>query len=221
MIPFLLVPLAGALFVAGLLAAEARGSRRGRILFKVLASLSFLLYALLQGPEGRYGLLLFAGLVLGAVGDVALLAPGKRGFLVGLAAFLLGHLAYLGAFWILLAGWPPFFFLLPLTGAALLVLAWLLPHLEEGMAGPVVLYLVAISAMVWAAWGIAADGDLPEHLRLLVGVGATAFYVSDLAVARERFVRSSLTNKLWGLPLYYLGQFLLAATLGYRIWWRG
>ena len=46
--------------------------------------------------------------------------------------------------------------------------------------------------------------------RSLLGGGATAFYLSDLAVARERFVTRSFADKLWGLPLYYVAQVLIA-----------
>ena len=47
----------------------------------------------------------------------------------------------------------------------------------------------------------------------LLLAGAFAFYVSDLAVARERFVSSSFLNRAWGLPLYYGAQILLAASV--------
>jgi hypothetical protein len=40
--------------------------------------------------------------------------------------------------------------------------------------------------------------------------GATLFFASDLAVARERFLARDFTNKLYGLPAYYLGQLLIA-----------
>jgi hypothetical protein len=43
-------------------------------------------------------------------------------------------------------------------------------------------------------------------------VGAVAFAVSDLSVARERFVHKSFTNLVWGLPLYYAAQQTLAAS---------
>ncbi len=45
--------------------------------------------------------------------------------------------------------------------------------------------------------------------------GATLFYFSDLFVGRERFVTSSHLNSILGLPLYYFGQILLAASLQY------
>ena len=44
----------------------------------------------------------------------------------------------------------------------------------------------------------------------IYGVGALAFAASDLSVARDRFVASSLVNKAWGLPVYYVAQLLLA-----------
>jgi hypothetical protein len=39
------------------------------------------------------------------------------------------------------------------------------------------------------------------------------FFVSDLAVARERFIEHTFLNKTWGLPLYYGGQLLLATSV--------
>ena len=69
-------------------------------------------------------------------------------------------------------------------------------------------YVAVISAMVASATGAfgAAGGA-----ALLAG--ALGFFASDLAVARQRFVAKSFTNKLWGLPLYYASQLLLASTV--------
>ena len=70
-------------------------------------------------------------------------------------------------------------------------------------------YIVVITAMLALAvgcWGRPAGG-----LRL---AGATAFYLSDLAVARNRFVAPGPVNRAWGLPLYYGGQALLALSVG-------
>ena len=44
--------------------------------------------------------------------------------------------------------------------------------------------------------------------------GAAMFYLSDLAVARDRVVSSGFWNKAWGLPLYFGGQLFLAASIG-------
>jgi uncharacterized membrane protein YhhN len=54
---------------------------------------------------------------------------------------------------------------------------------------------------------------LPAGRPLALWVGALLFYVSDLAVARNRFVAPGFANRAWGLPAYYAGQMLLASTL--------
>ena len=72
-----------------------------------------------------------------------------------------------------------------------------------------VAYLLAIGAMLALAWGAAGAGA-----PAAVPAGATAFALSDLAVARERFVAPGRRSWLWGLPLYYGAQLALAASAG-------
>ena len=45
---------------------------------------------------------------------------------------------------------------------------------------------------------------------VLVLAGAWGFAISDLAVARDQFVTPGYQNRLWGLPLYFGSQMLLA-----------
>ena len=66
---------------------------------------------------------------------------------------------------------------------------------------PVASYIVVITVMLALAVGTR---------RPFVALGALAFYVSDISVARDRFVWSSFVNRLWGLPLYYAAQLLIA-----------
>lgn len=82
--------------------------------------------------------------------------------------------------------------------------AFLLAHVAYAVAfAPVsgVVYAIAITAMLLLALGAPS---------LLVRTGATLFYLSDLTVARDRFVRRRFANRLVGLPLYYAAQVLLA-----------
>ena len=56
-------------------------------------------------------------------------------------------------------------------------------------------------------------------MLLIVAVGAIAFWLSDLAVAQQRFHAHRLPLRgfyvrLWGLPLYYVAQLLFAAEPG-------
>jgi stage V sporulation protein SpoVS len=61
--------------------------------------------------------------------------------------------------------------------------------------------------MLALAWGVAGAGA-----PMAVAAGAVAFAVSDLAVARERFVAPGGGSWRWGLPLYYGAQIAIAAS---------
>jgi uncharacterized membrane protein YhhN len=153
------------------------------------------------------------GLVLGAIGDACLLAAGKRWFLAGLVAFLLGHLAYVAGIAMIepAARWPGdagWLVALPVAAAGV-VLAQLWPRLGS-MRLPVIGYVVTITGMVIAAIAATRGHALPEPNRCRLIAGACAFFGSDVAVARDRFVGHRFSNKLWGLPAYYGGQLLFA-----------
>lgn len=210
---------------AVLLVAELRGPPWLRLVAKLVASAAFVgvgICALGHGPGHddpaavQLAHAIVTGLVLGAVGDACLAFRGKRWFLAGLVAFLLGHLAYVAGIamvepaehWIGDAGWLA---AAPIAvGVAALIVMW--PRLGA-MRLPVIAYIATITAMVIAAIAAARGAPLPAANRARLVVGASAFFVSDLAVARERFLTSGVANKLWGLPAYYAGQLLLAWTI--------
>ena len=206
------VVVATALAVAALLVAERRGSSGVVWVAKPLASTGFLALALVRGAAGSgYGRWVLAALALGWLGDVLLIPKqSRRAFLAGLASFLLGHVAYAVAF--LLRGVDPEASAVATALVAvpsLTVLRWLWPFVPDRLRVPVVAYVGVISLMVACALGVAEF-----RAQTSIALGALAFYASDLAVARQRFVAESFTNKLWGLPLYYGAQLLLASTAG-------
>lgn len=200
-------------FVALLLLAEHRGANPLRWIAKPAASLAFVLAALAGGAgESAYGLWVLAALILCMAGDILLIPAGEKTFLGGMGAFAAGHAAYIGAF---LWGSPqptPLF----LAGAAamavfaIISLRWLWPHLGA-FRGPVAGYTAIIAVMVATSF-LAAPPTRPTP-NLLVIAGAIGFAVSDLAVAREKFVASTFLNRAWGLPLYYGAQLMLAASV--------
>jgi uncharacterized membrane protein YhhN len=98
-------------------------------------------------------------------------------------------------------------------GASTGVYLWLRPHLGR-MHGPVVAYMIVITIMVCMAWGLSGNQLLHISGRCLALIGAISFYLSDLFVARDRFLQASFLNRLVGLPTYYAGQFLLAFSVG-------
>jgi uncharacterized membrane protein YhhN len=195
---------AGAL--VALLVAERRQAEWGRIA-KMVASTGFVGVAVASGAvESGYGRWVLVALGLSWLGDLLLTFASRRAFLAGLGVFLAAHIGYLEAFVVRGIAWMA---AAAAAAVALMVVGgvwrWLAPHLDDMMRRPVAGYVVVISAMVAVAVGTTAH-DL--DLRILIG--AVAFFVSDLAVARNRFVAPGFVNRAWGLPLYYLAQVLLA-----------
>jgi uncharacterized membrane protein YhhN len=82
------------------------------------------------------------------------------------------------------------------------------------MKVPVAVYIIVISCMVAAAWVALQNPVIRREGAWALFVGALCFYFSDLFVARDRFVKKQFINRLAGLPLYYLGQFLIAFSVG-------
>jgi uncharacterized membrane protein YhhN len=176
---------------------------------KPVASLAFVLLGWSRYEPGHpYSAWVLLALLLCFTGDLLLML--RRGFLPGLASFLLGHLAYVLAFSALLLprSWPAVWALLPLV-VSTVAAAWVSPHLGR-LRVPVLAYITVITVMVWGAVAVTAAGRGPWFLA----AGAILFYLSDLAVARDRLVTKTFGSRTWGLPAYYLGQFLLALTVG-------
>lgn len=192
--------------VAALLWAELKSSRLGIWLIKPVASTLFVITALLAGAlASSYGQLILLGLLLSWLGDVFLIPKRQLFFIAGLGSFLLAHVAFSGAFLLQPLAVLPLALAAAVTVVfATIILRWLWPHLTHNFRPAVVSYLAAISLMfVLAAGSVGATG--PQLL-----VGAAMFAVSDIFVARDRFVSPSVANKLWGLPLYYGAQLIFA-----------
>ena len=194
-----------------LLVFEKRGVVVAEWLFKPLAAGAFIWAGLAWGGlDSDFGRWVVLGLVLCMAGDVLLIPKGQGpAFLGGMLAFLLGHLAYAVAFVQLSMHAQA------LLGAAVLmavvvygVLRWLWPHLNAQFKIAVVAYILVISAMVCLSVAVYFAGA-----SWLIPVGAIAFAVSDISVARNRFVAPGFDNRLWGLPLYFGSQLLIAAAV--------
>jgi uncharacterized membrane protein YhhN len=198
-----------AVAVAVLVAAERAGRRAMVLAAKPIASIGFVVVALSRFEGGRtYDAWVMLALLLCLAGDVLLLFT--RAFPAGLAAFLLAHAAFTVAFAAALPppAWPVVW-TLPLLAASGAAARFLSPHLGR-LRAAVLAYVAVITVMVWGALSVALTGRGPWWTAL----GAVLFYSSDLAVAADRFVRRAFVHRTWGLPAYYLGQFLLALTVG-------
>ena len=151
-----------------------------------------------------------AALVLSLLGDVFLMLPADR-FVAGLASFLLAHVAYTVGF-NLHAGTATAFVVASLivSAVAVVLAVPILRGLRAGghqaLAGPVIAYMVVISAMLVSAL---ATGNIWAI------VGATLFFTSDALIAWNRFVRPLSFAPVAIMVTYHLGQAGLVLSLAY------
>jgi len=194
--------------VGALIIAELTELRFGQIIFKPLVALGFIGLATLSGAlDGIYGQIVLAGLIACALGDVALLSRGNPFlFKLGMVAFAIGHLLYAGAFFRL--GIQPIYALLALFVMGMVSLGvykYLRPSLPADMVGAVLIYICIITLMVVTSIGTR---------QILLIIPAIMFAVSDIFVARDRFVTRKASNALLISPLYFGAQALFALSAG-------
>jgi uncharacterized membrane protein YhhN len=146
-------------------------------------------------------------LVCSLAGDVFLMLPREL-FVLGLAAFLLAHLAYIVGMLVdgvqlarLLAG-------VLVVAVGILVLGTQVVRAaqaaEPALTIPVMVYIGVISAMVVAAIGTG------EPLAI---AGALLFYCSDALIGWSRFVREYTWAPVVIMITYHLGQLGLVLSL--------
>jgi uncharacterized membrane protein YhhN len=181
----------------------------------VFKPLTTLLVIARAGPRGRDTALVrrgvLAGLALSLAGDVALLWP-KQGFLPGLIAFLLAHLA-LSAFTrvrrLARPAWP--FAIYALVAATILAVLW--RGVPAALRVPVAAYvvcLVSMAAQAAAVWH-GARGTESESRSAWLAVGGALFVTSDALLAVDKFMMPLPAASLWILASYWAAQWCIAS----------
>ena len=174
------------------------------VAFKPVTTL--LLFGVVGWPHGedpRFACLVATGIALSVVGDV----DSNRAFIVGLAAFLLAHVAYVIAF-LGVAVWSPHVAIVAvIVLASSLVLLRLTWKGSAGLHPAVIAYAAVITTMVVSA-SATVGGPLP--LAPLAAVGSVLFYVSDSSLALNRFRRPIPHVAFLALGVYWLGQLGIA-----------
>ena len=185
-------PALTALGVAGALVAFRQERPWAYGAAKGVASIGFLATAFASGAGGEgWTRWVLAALALSAAGDVALAVRSRRGFLGGLALFLVAHATFVVAFAVRGVA------VLPLVvagiGVALaLAFGWRAwrERLPGAMRVPVAAYAVVLGTMVVLVLATGAARPAP-----VLVLGALLVAGSDLAVARERFATQGFVNR--------------------------
>ncbi len=190
---------------------DYRGNSRLSGCFKALASLSMVGYAITAYLEiqSHYALLILLGIALGALGDVFLISKNKKYFLLGMLSFLIGHLFYMIAFNHLEYDLIEFLITFGvMIFAGYHVFRWLRPSLSGSLVPGVAIYIFVLLSMTAMALTVKIDNNYT-----LVGLGAVLFMISDIFVAMHRFKTPHFYDRIIGIPLYYVGQYLLATSI--------
>lgn len=208
LIPVLLI------MVVFLIRAELLKIREQIFVFKPFSTLLVIALAALSFWEPNYNLNysigVLTGLLLSLGGDIALIfQENRKAFTIGLALFLMAHIAYtvvfllLGQFsgWDLLSG-------VVLFSAGIALFRLFAPNLGP-MKIPVIAYIVIISLMVNRALASFASPVFSGAQAWMISLGALLFYISDVILAGSRFWKKWKYQRI-SLAFYYSGQVLIA-----------
>jgi alkenylglycerophosphocholine hydrolase len=177
-----------------------------KILFKLIPMLLILYFAFSLKPvqSTKYRTLILIGLFFCMVGDGTLIW-----FVVGLSAFLIGHLFYTAGF---ISSWnyshKRMLSIIPIAIYAFLmcsnITAALIDKGDRGLILPVIAYTIAISTMVFTAimtgnkWAI---------------IGSVLFIISDSILSWDLFVQTVSYSHELIMITYYSAQFLIARSI--------
>jgi uncharacterized membrane protein YhhN len=192
----------------------ARDDRRLVVAAKPTTLVLLILAALaIDAEDPTVRLWFVVGLVLSLAGDVFLMLPEDTElplppFLLGLGAFLLGHIAYVVGMTSDLDSWSFVLYGGLVVAAAGGVVA---PRIVGGvrqtspeLVVPVLAYMAVISTMVVFSFGRGSAVGI---------VGALLFYASDATLAWNRFVTPSRMLQVAVMVTYHLAQLGLVLSI--------
>lgn len=204
-IRLVLTILTGLIVISMLLSRYLDFGIRSKLL-AMTASSGFVLIGLVSLIKYRtkYEFLILIGLIFCWFGDYF------SGFKITVISFFLAHLNFIFAF--LSCGINK---IRPLKITPLVIIFsgiiafWLYPHVPKADQIFVLGYMIIISIMVVFAFGI-------REPNIIIILGAILFYISDIFVARWRFVDASSINGVFCYPLYYGSCILFALSNGLK-----
>ena len=171
------------------------------------------LFTWLYFSAGLEGALLWFGLgiIFSLAGDIFLLFI-DRFFMFGLIAFLLAHIAYLVGF-----NTPPlqglsawsFGVTIVIGMSALRLLRRIVAGVKEKqprLVGPVVIYSTVITLMLLSALLTLFRPEWKTTPALLVSLGASLFFLSDIVLAWNRFINPIRHGRMLNIGIYHLAQ---------------
>ncbi|MDN3016159.1 lysoplasmalogenase [Paenibacillus sp. BSR1-1] len=177
-----------------------------KMLFKLIPMWLILFYAYKQiaDKKSRPHWIIWCGLFICMLGDGLI-----RWFVIGLAAFLIGHLFYT-------AGFSRYWRFTKLSLLMIIpiglygfvmgyhIITSLLQNHNDALVVPVLMYIVIISLMCWT-------GFLSQNIWAILG--SILFVLSDSILSWNLFVSKIPYSDILIMTTYYAAQFLIAHSL--------
>ncbi len=201
--------------------AVAKSWKKIQTIAKPLTMVLLFGYLALAGGFGAAPLICFGlGLFFSLGGDIFLMfsnAPASnRWFMAGLVSFLWAHVAYI------IGLNTPFGKPSPLSamviGILLAIMAWYVLRRIiagvrakglQGLVVPVCAYGTVITLMLLSAVLTFYRGGWRTSASGLVSLGAILFYLSDILLAWNKFVKPVTNGRVLNMAAYHLGQIAL------------
>ncbi|MFX0102433.1 MAG: lysoplasmalogenase [Candidatus Hodarchaeota archaeon] len=151
--------------------------------------------------------LVVIGLFCGLAGDILLLDKNnEKAFMLGLVAFLVGHILYVITFWSLNAAPWIYILLFPYAVIGIFIFKFLKPDLGYKKI-PVIVYTAVILLMSFAT--ITRFYSSSPTSASLVFIGGVSFIISDVILAINKFKGEIKYGTVYNMLTYILGQFLI------------
>lgn len=156
------------------------------------------------------GRAVWSALIFSTLGDVLLMFEGPLFFILGLGAFLLAHVFYIGAFASISSLKNGFlsrnpWWATPFVAFPICLLIFLWEGIPAGMKLPVAVYACVISIMALSV--VNTKGKVTDLTFWTLLGGAVLFLISDSALAIGKFGQPFAGERLLIMGTYILGQY--------------
>lgn len=192
-----------------------KGNIRHRYISKPLSVALIIVVFLTQIQTLNFPVWVFLiGLLLGLLGDILLLFYKDTFFIIGLASFLLGHIAYIIGF---MSGggifplWGAFAFIVPVAVIVFLILRMILPYAEKEMKTAVLVYGIVIGTLLYSTLCLVLKSSWNSTATILAIAGAALFVTSDMLLAKWKFMGTN--TEFWPMVTYHAAQIAIGAAV--------
>jgi uncharacterized membrane protein YhhN len=183
------------------------------LLITLFCGASYVLYR--HTDNSLFITLIITGLIFSIAGDLIICIRKNIFFLTALLCFICTHVIYTVCFFL----YAPFLPVDVITGiifslSGILIYRYFRPHLKK-LKIPVAVYIIFITCMLWRASVTVYSTRLSLIQGIFIAAGSVLFYLSDIVLGINMFIKPIKKFVLINLTLYYMGQLFIVLSCYY------